>query len=66
MKMDYHLESKLAGIANKFESLELELLKVSKDVWDIIATEYNGHPLTNIDEFIADVKAEKVDISNIT
>lgn len=65
MKMDYHLESKLANISHKFQLLEEELNSIGGmgQMWDIISMNYNGHPLQNLDEFINDVKAERIELN---
>lgn len=65
MKMNYHLESKLATISYKFQLLEEELNSIGNmgQIWNTIAENYNGHPLQNLDEFIDDVKAERIELN---
>lgn len=56
--MDYHMESKLATLAFKFQELERELNEVDDGItWNELCINYSGHPLQNIDEYVDDVKA---------
>lgn len=56
--MDYHMESKLATISQKFNDLAVELVEVDGGAtWNDILRHYRGHPLENLDEYVSDRKS---------
>lgn len=57
MKIDHQLKSKLEDIARRFEDLEHELLGMDNgSTWNFICSNYNGHPLENMSEFVDDIE----------
>ena len=54
----YSLNSKLARISKKYQDLEVELNEFNQ-VWNYLCMNYNGHPLTSIDELLGNEKHMK-------
>lgn len=51
----HSLVSNLSIISQQFQDSESELNKLTQ-VWNFLCVNYNGHPLTNIDELLSNKK----------